>query len=115
MCHRRDAYAATAIALDELPPTLSRRLPRYSAIPAALVGRLAVDSGFQGRRIGALLLADAAIRASASPVIAYALVVEAASDGASDFYRHLGFAALSSSSRTLFLPLETTRALSLPR
>jgi hypothetical protein len=35
------SLSAFALQLDELPDDLTSKLPRYSAIPAALVGRLA--------------------------------------------------------------------------
>src|SRR3954447_21712488 len=38
-----DTLAATSIALGDLPAGMARRLPRYPAVPATLMGRLAVD------------------------------------------------------------------------
>ena len=40
--------AATSIALTDLPPDLIKRLPRYPAVPATLLGRLAVDRRHRG-------------------------------------------------------------------
>ena len=45
-------FAATGVPLGELPPELTKRLPRYPLAPAALIGRLAVSTAWQGRRIG---------------------------------------------------------------
>ena len=42
---------------------LTRRLPRYPSVPAARIGRLAIDRRFQGRGLGAALLLNAALRA----------------------------------------------------
>jgi hypothetical protein len=40
--------AATGLPLPELAPHHARRLPRYTAFPACLIGRLAVDRAFRG-------------------------------------------------------------------
>lgn len=58
--------AAGGVPLNELPPTLTKRLPRYPSVPVARIGRLAVDQAFHGRSLGAALLADAALRAARS-------------------------------------------------
>jgi hypothetical protein len=39
--------AATSLPLPELAPGHARRLPRYTAFPACLVGRLAVGQAFR--------------------------------------------------------------------
>jgi len=73
------------------------------------MGRLAVDSAFQGQGLGAALLVDALERAVRSEIAAFAMMVDAKSDQAADFYRHHGFIALPHVSRTLFLPLSSVR------
>jgi len=40
--------SAASIALTDLPPAESKRLPRYPAVPVVRIGRLAVDQGFRG-------------------------------------------------------------------
>jgi len=54
--------SAASIPLVDLPADETRRLPRYQTVPAVRIGRLAVDHRFQGRGLGAALLADAAAR-----------------------------------------------------
>lgn len=54
--------SATSVRLAELPEPVVRKLPRYSFVPAALLGRLAVDRRQQGKGYGRLLLADALYR-----------------------------------------------------
>src|ERR1700733_5126879 len=54
--------SAASIPLTDLPSADTRRLPRYPPVPAVRIGRLAVDQRFQGRGLGAGLLADAASR-----------------------------------------------------
>lgn len=98
-----------AIELSCLPEALGRKLPRHS-VPAALLGRLAVDQKAQGHGVGGLLLADAIKRtlAVSEDIGIYALVVDAIDKGAQGFYERFGFSPLSTvSGRRLFLPLKT--------
>jgi ribosomal protein S18 acetylase RimI-like enzyme len=99
--------ASTGIPMAELPLEITRRLPRYPSVPAARIGRLAVDLRFRGRGLGGALLVDAAKRVLPSAAAAYALLVDAKNDHAVAFYRHHGFEPLASQPRTLFLALAT--------
>ncbi len=83
--------SAADIPLTDLPPDMVKRLPRYPTLPAARLGRLAVDTRFKGRGLGGALLADAVLRAAASEVAVFAMVVDAKDAGAEAFYRHHGF------------------------
>ena len=96
--------AAAAVALEDWPVEVVRRLPRYPSIPAVLIGRLAVDRDFQQRGLGAALLADALQRAATSDIAAFAAIVDAINDDAVDFYRKHGFIAFEDRPRQLFLP-----------
>ncbi|HWR00411.1 MAG TPA: GNAT family N-acetyltransferase, partial [Chlorobaculum sp.] len=58
--------SAAQIPLPKLPEEIARNMPRYDAVPAARMGRLAVDKGYQGKRIGSALIADALIRSAGS-------------------------------------------------
>ena len=84
-----------------------RSLPRYPLIPAALVGRLAVDRRFQGRGLGKALVIDAALRSAAAHPACFALIVDAIDDHAAEFYRRLGFREFMSKPLALFLPIAT--------
>jgi GNAT superfamily N-acetyltransferase len=97
--------AASAILLSGLPLELAKKLPRYPDVPVARLGRLAVDHGFQGRKLGAAMLWDAVMRAKRSEVAVYGLVVDAKDNNAVDFYQHHGFTMLSIGERHLVLPL----------
>ena len=99
---------------DELPADLSKRLPHYP-VPAAVLGRLAIDSEHQGRGFGEALLLDAArrlLRASAT-IAVYAMVVDAKYDRTRAFYERYGFRAFASMPRRRFLPLRTIEKLCL--
>jgi GNAT superfamily N-acetyltransferase len=99
--------SATAIALADLPDSFVRRLPRYPHVPAILIGRLARAVDFQG--IGDLLLSDALKRAwrHSSEIAAAAIVVDAKSERACEFYQRYGFEIIVGSSDRLFLPICT--------
>src|SRR6185437_7692098 len=79
--------SAASIFPAELPETVARRLPRLP-VPAALLGRLAVDQRFQRRGFGSILLADAVKRtASAAETVAMTvIVVDPIDEGARAFY-----------------------------
>ena len=97
--------SATGIALTDLPPDVARKLPRYPLIPAALMGRLAVDLRRRGQGLGELLLFDAFSRTLRSDVAGYAFVVDAKDDAAQAFYERYRFMRLPGPGRRLYLPL----------
>ncbi len=101
--------AATSVPANELPIEVLKRLPRYPVLPAALVGRLAVDQRFHGKGLGSVLLADAALRVLKGDAKAFALIVEAKDEKAVAFYRHQGFYGFVSRPQSLFLPLSTLK------
>jgi ribosomal protein S18 acetylase RimI-like enzyme len=107
--------ASAGIPVSELPPALARRLPRYPVLPAARIGRLAVDRAYRGRGLGGLLLMDAAARALRAEQANFSLTVDAKDEAATAYYRRHGFIPFASDPRTLFLPLATAaRALEKP-
>ena len=82
-------------------------------MPAAVLGRLAIDRAYRGHGLGEFLLLDALHRVErASAAIAvYAVVVDAKNERARAFYERYGFRAFTGVPRRLFLPLETFRKL----
>ncbi|MDN7742235.1 GNAT family N-acetyltransferase [Burkholderia gladioli] len=101
--------SAASIALADLPLEITRKLPRYPAIPAVRMGRLAVDARYRGRGLGAALLVNALRRAAGSEIPAVAMTVDAKDAGAAAFYRHFGFQSLTHDPLALFLPLATVK------
>ena len=102
------SLSAASFSREDLPPELARRLPRYP-IPAAILGRLAVDRAYQGRGLGEFLLFDACERifqASRSMAV-YAVMVDAIDDRARTFYERYGFQVFPETTNRLFLPLQT--------
>lgn len=99
--------AAADIPVTDVAPEITRKLPRYPTLPAARIGRLAVDARYRGQKLGAVLLADAAIRAASSEVAVLAMVVDAKDAAAEAFYRHHGFVAYGSSAGKLLAPIKS--------
>jgi GNAT superfamily N-acetyltransferase len=85
------SLAAASVAREVVHPRQRRNSPR--PIPAILIARLAVDSRFQGRGLGARLLTDALLRAlAASESIGARLVlVHVLDEQAASFYAQYGF------------------------
>lgn len=99
------ALRAGSVNCSELPASVAKKLPRYP-VPVALIGRLAVATDFQGKGLGAILLADACRKvAHASATLAVAGIIVAAKDvAAASFYRHFGFLPLPGQTARLLLP-----------
>ncbi len=103
-------FASGAVRLDELPKKIRRNMPTFA--PVTLLGRLAVDTRFQGLGIGKGLLKDALSRAlHASTIIgSRAVMVHAIDDEAAAFYAAFGFQPFPEGGKTFFLPIETIAA-----
>jgi GNAT superfamily N-acetyltransferase len=107
--------SAESVAPADLPPETARKLPRLP-IPAALIGRLAIDRDFQRRHLGATLLADAVQKAitAAQTVAITVVVVDPIDEAARSFYAAFGFRGLEGPQRRMFLTLPRRTAPSGP-
>lgn len=105
------ALSSQEIDIRDLPPDLTRRIGKYSRIPATLIGRLAVDLSFQGQGLGEVLLVDALRRslAASHSVASFAVLVDAKGEYAARFYRKYGFLPLAG--KRMFLPMRTVEDL----
>jgi GNAT superfamily N-acetyltransferase len=83
--------SACHIGLSGLDADWQRKLPRYPTVPAVRLGRLAIDTRFQGQKLGAALLANAVARAIRSDIAAHMMMVDAKDAKAAAFYLHHGF------------------------
>jgi GNAT superfamily N-acetyltransferase len=101
------SLSSFTLTLHDLPPEYAKRLPRYDAIPAALIGRLARDKRARGEGIGELLLADAVRRVlgAARSLAVYAVVVDAKDEPAATFYHCFGFTPFPNRPFRLFMPV----------
>jgi len=99
--------SSSLIPVDELPPDLMKRLPRYGQLPVTLLGRLAVDRSAGGQGVGEFLLMDALRRSleAAQQIASMAVIVEAKDERAENFYRHFDFQPFQQTPLRLFLSM----------
>jgi GNAT superfamily N-acetyltransferase len=106
-------YATTAyrIGLDEAAEMYGVGKRAYP-IPAVLLARLAVDTGFQGRGLGSKLLLHAISQiAEASRHVGFEVVVVHAIDrDAVTFYAQCGFTQFQDDGLNLFMPVKNLLA-----
>lgn len=77
-------------------------------IPVIILGRLAIDARYQGRRLGSALLKDAMLRtlSVANDVGIRGLLVHAISENAKQFYLQYGFQESPTDPMTLLLSIK---------
>ena len=99
------ALANGAIAHMEVTGKVRRNMPE--PIPVMVLGRLAIDRTFQGRRLGASLVRDAILRTLQAADIAgiRAILVHAFSEDAKKFYERCGFSPSPVDPMTLMITI----------
>jgi len=99
------AIASGGIAVSSAFGRFRRNMP--DPIPVVLLGRLAIDSGWQGRGFGRALFRDCAGRVlhAADSIGIRGIVVHAISEQAKAFYLALGFDVSPLDSMTLMVTL----------
>jgi predicted GNAT family N-acyltransferase len=102
-----------SVQFDDIPVEISKKFPKYPAVPATLLGRLARHSSTRGQGVGELLLLDALYRAltMSAQIASAAIVTDAKDQNAADFYKKYGFIELPKTERRLFLPMASISAL----
>jgi GNAT superfamily N-acetyltransferase len=104
------SLSAHQLQSDELPNQLAHGAPL--AIPAYLIGKLAVTKEMQNQMVGGSLLIDALLRlcrASESGPSARIITVDAIDDAAVAFYRKSHFVSSSSDPHQMFMKMSTAR------
>lgn len=103
------SLAVGAIAREDTSGKTRRNMP--DPIPLMVLGRLAVDANWQGKKIGIGLLKDAIQRTIivAEQAGIRALLVHALSDKAKAFYSHWGFHESPTNDMTLMITLDEAR------
>jgi predicted N-acetyltransferase YhbS len=106
------ALAAGAVMSGEAPARLVRGLAANQPVPVVLLGRLAVDVRYQGRRLGRSLLLDGMTRVlDAGELIGIrALLVHAIDERAREWYARFGFEQSPTHSLHLILLIKDLRA-----
>ena len=102
-----------SVVLQDVPEDLRKRWPKYPYVAALLLGRLAVDSRYQGQGIGDVLLIDALKRVLELGEVARVkmVVVDALHEKAAGFYERRGFQQFPNQPLRLFLPVAAMRNL----
>lgn len=104
-------YALTLAELENqhLPDAWRKKLPRR--IPGVRLGRLAVDTQYQGKGLGELLLVDALTRARRIYTEAggIGLFVDALDTQAAGYYHRFGFQQAPDNPLLLFLPASVVK------
>jgi predicted N-acetyltransferase YhbS len=102
--------ATGSVRIDELPKKLAGDMP--SSVPVITLGRLAVNSGYQGLKIGKGLLKDALLRSLqiSQQIGCRAVLVHAIDEDAASFYAAFGFVPYPDGSRTFFMPIKKIAA-----
>lgn len=100
------------VSYEDAPERLAKGLPRHP-IPVLLLARLAIDRNWQGKGLGAALVADAIRRTLQVADIAgvRALLVHAKDQTAKGFYAHLGFEPFPGEPLVLYRLLKDIRAM----
>ncbi|MGB1111241.1 MAG: GNAT family N-acetyltransferase [Gammaproteobacteria bacterium] len=100
------------IPREHLPAKQKRRLPNTD-LPVIKLARLAVDSRFQGKGLGGVLLFEALKRAAAAQALtgAVAVIVEAKSERAASFYEQHGFLPLPDTPLSLCMSFAVIQSL----
>lgn len=107
--------SGNSIPQEGMPENLLKKLrlpPSYRDLPAVMLGRLAVDQQYKGKRYGELLLMDALNRclSAAEHIGTMAIIVDPIDQNATDFYAKYGFQELKDSKR-MFITMQTLRHL----
>jgi GNAT superfamily N-acetyltransferase len=109
------SLAAGSVLHAEATGRVRRNMP--DPVPAALLGRLAIDQAWQGRGLGSALLRDAVLRVigAAETIGVRALLVHAISDEAKVFYERWGFRPSAIEPMTLMITIEEAQKMLGPR
>jgi predicted N-acetyltransferase YhbS len=109
------SISATLLRADDLPPKLLKKIGHYGAVPATLLGRLAVAEKYQGNkhlRIGEKLLIDAMLKAyrASRSVASFGMIVDVLVGEKGDptgFYEKFGFLKCTETAAKMYLPMKT--------
>lgn len=108
-------YTLSSYTVDitVLSQDFAKRLPRYPLLPATLLGRLAVDSKYKGKRYGELMLMNALKKSldASTTIGSLAVIVKALDEEAVNFYRKYNFQQFKQNPMQLYLPMKSIEKL----
>ena len=102
-----------SIPLSSFSERIQKKLPKpYISIPTTLLGRLAIDTKFQGKGIGNVLLIEALKRSyeTSKEIGSFAVVVDPIDEEAKRFYEKYDFITLPDSEK-MFIATKTLKEL----
>lgn len=102
-----------SIPLNNFSEQIQKKLPKsYTSIPTTLLGRLAIDTKFQGEGIGKILLIDALKRSYeiSKEMGSFGIVVDPIDEEAEKFYKKYDFIKLPDSEK-MFIATQTLKEL----
>lgn len=104
------SYTVDIAVLDE---ALAKHLPPYPRLPATLLGRLAVDGRYTGKRFGEVMLMDALKKSLdvSVQIASLAVVAEALDEQAMNFYLRYSFQQFQQDPMKLYLPMKSVAKL----
>lgn len=109
------SLSSTSVEFGSVSPDVVKklRISKHRLMSATLVGRLAVSTTMQGRRLGEALLFDALKRSfvAAQHVGSALIIVHALDENAERFYKKYGFVAFADVAQGLYLPTATVARL----
>ncbi|MCT8760468.1 GNAT family N-acetyltransferase [Glaesserella parasuis] len=100
--------SSLSIPFSDVPLERVKKEIPYPILPAALIGRLAIDTNYQNQGFGKILIADAIHKIRTNNLASAVLVVDAKNDDAIAFYEKLGFIKfqdIEGAYQRLFYPL----------
>ena len=99
------------VAFTDLPHEMRKKAGRYKAVPAILLGRLAVDVTFQGQGIGKVLLVDALLRTLelSAQVGIMLFIVDALEESVVMFYEKYDFKRFDTHPMRLYVSISKVR------
>ncbi|MDV3001988.1 MAG: hypothetical protein N5P05_003594 [Chroococcopsis gigantea SAG 12.99] len=105
--------SAYTVSLENLSQDFVKNLPRYPLLPATLLGRLAVDTKYKGRRYGELMLTDALKKSLevSTTISSLAVIVQALDEEAVSFYKKYNFQQFKNNPFHLYLPMKSIKKL----
>ena len=105
------ALSMGQILAQDVSGSMRRNMPPQ--IPSVILGRLAIDSAWQGKGLGKALLADAVRRSlrASTEVAARLIIVHAISPAAEKLYLHHGFPRLPTEAPTLAMNLRKVQVI----
>ncbi len=102
-----------SIPLNNFSAQIQKKLPKsYTSIPTTLLGRLAIDTKFQGMGIGKVLLIDALKRSYeiSKEIGSFGIIVDPIDKNAERFYEKYDFIKLPDSGK-MFIANQTLKEL----